>query len=140
MATHKRSLITQAKPATVWRIWSDTATWPSWNPDVVSVVLEGPFATGTTGTMVTKQTSHPIELEDVESGRGFSLRTAPMPLTQFVFRCEIAPSQSGGSIISQSLTMSGPLAAVMSPLMGGRIAESFPAILRGLSSAAESAE
>jgi len=136
-STQTRSFITKAPTATVWRVWSDTSTWPNWNPDVRFVALNGPFASGTTGTMSTKQATHQIQLEDVEPGHGFSLRTPAMPLTQFIFRCEIARSESGGSVISQSLTMQGPLAVIFSPLMGNKIADTFPALLRGLATAAE---
>ena len=59
------------------------------------------------------------------------------PVAQFVFRCEIARSESGGSVISQSLTMQGRLAAIFSALMGSKIADTFPALLSGLATAAE---
>src|SRR5713226_8133232 len=139
MATHARSFVTIAPPSTVWRVWSDTSTWPQWNPDVTSVVLQGPFETGTTGLMTTKQGSHSIELDDVQTGKGFTVRTQAVPLTEFLFRCEIGPSASGGSVISQSLTMVGLLAPIFSPLMGNKISETFPALLRGLASYAERA-
>ncbi len=137
MSADKRSLETKAAPETVWRVWSDTSTWGEWNPDVISVRLHGPFASGTTGTMTNKGATHSIQLADVEPGRSFRLVTTPIPLTQFSFHCEIAPSGSGASTISQSLTMSGPLAPIFSRLMGSRIADTFPALLRGLAAKAE---
>ena len=36
-----------ASPEIVWRVLTDIANWPSWNPDVKSVSLEGPLAAGT---------------------------------------------------------------------------------------------
>lgn len=36
-----------APPEIVWRVLTDIANWPSWNPDVKSVSLEGPLAAGT---------------------------------------------------------------------------------------------
>jgi uncharacterized protein YndB with AHSA1/START domain len=36
-----------APPEIVWRVLADIANWPSWNPDVKSVSLEGPLAAGT---------------------------------------------------------------------------------------------
>ena len=137
MAAHERSLTTTADPSAVWRIWSDTSTWPEWNPDIRSVQLDGPFSTGTTGTMTTNAGSHAIRLANVVEGQTFTVETSPIPLTTFHFRCEIRPGSSGGCTISQSLAMSGPLGPIFSPLMGGRIADSFPALLRGLAAAAE---
>ncbi len=36
-----------ASPAVVWRVLTEIANWPSWNPDVKSARLEGPLAPGT---------------------------------------------------------------------------------------------
>src|ERR1700736_3538495 len=62
MANNERSVETSASPATVWKIWSNTATWQEWNPDVQSMTLNGPFAAGTTRTMQTKQATRQIQL------------------------------------------------------------------------------
>ena len=137
MASHSRSLHTSAAPEVVWRIWSDPPGWATWNPDVSSVTLEGPFGVGAGGTMTTKSGgSHQIQFTTVEDGRAFELETRVVPLTQFVFRCEVWPESDGGSQISQTLTMRGPLAVIFSPMMGGRIAEAFDPILRGLAARA----
>jgi hypothetical protein len=45
---YSRSRETNVQPDQVWKIWSDTSTWAKWNPDVPSVSLDGPFASGTT--------------------------------------------------------------------------------------------
>lgn len=37
-----------APPETVWEVIADLAAWPSWNPDVKSMTLEGPVAPGST--------------------------------------------------------------------------------------------
>ena len=69
MATHERSLEVNAPAERVWRIWSDPSTWPDWNPDVVAIKLDGPFATGTTGSMTTRAGgTHAIRLGAVEAG------------------------------------------------------------------------
>jgi hypothetical protein len=141
MAAHSRSLDTTADPSTLWRLWSDTSTWQEWNPDVQAVHLDGPFAPGTTGTMSTKSGgTHRIQIERVEPGRSFSLRASAMPLTPFVFHCEIAPTGSGGATISQGVTMQGPLAPIFSAMMGNQVANSFLPILQGLAVAAERAD
>lgn len=77
MSIHERSMETKAKPETVWRIWSDPSTWSQWNPDVVSARLDGPFASGATGTMTTKAQTHKIQITNVEPGRSFHLETNP---------------------------------------------------------------
>src|SRR5258708_35906264 len=54
LSSFARSLKTTAPPEKVWSIWSDVSTWSRWNPDVVSMELDGPFAAGTAGPMTTK--------------------------------------------------------------------------------------
>jgi uncharacterized protein YndB with AHSA1/START domain len=138
MASHGRTLETSASPERVWRLWSDVRTWPGWNPDVQAVQIDGPFATGATGTMTTKAGgTHAIRLTDVRPGRSFRLETSPAPLSTFVFQCDIRPT-GGGSTIGQSVSMRGPLGGVYSAMMGRGIAQGFEPILAGLKSAAES--
>jgi len=138
MKNHTRSLETRAGPERVWRIWSNTSTWPHWNPDVTAISLEGGFASGSTGTMTTRAGgTHAIRLEDVQPGRRFTLGTSPAPLSTFHFTCEVAPS-GNGSRISQGVSMSGPLGGLMSAMMGERMAAGFEALLDGLKKEAES--
>jgi len=140
MSGHERSLQTSAPAEKVWRIWSDTSTWPHWNPDVTTISLEGSSAGGTAGSMTTRAGgTHRIRLEQVEPNRGFTLVTSPAPLSTFHFRCEIQPAAEG-SRISQGVSMSGPLGWLFSWLMGARIADGFTPILDGLQQKAESHE
>ena len=137
MAEHGRSRETKASPEVVWGIWSDEATWRTWNPDVVSIMLDGPFQSGTTGKMTTKAGgTHSIRLDNVKVGRAFDLVTSPAPLSTFHFKCRVEPTRTG-SRIAQAVAMSGPLGGVFSALMGERIAAGFEGILAGLAGAAE---
>ncbi len=139
MASHGRTLEASASPERVWRTWSDVSTWPHWNPDVLSVSLEGPFVSGAQGQMTTKAGgTHQITLRDVEPGRSFQLETSPIPLGRFQFACEVRPAGDGASTISQSITIGGPLGPLYSAMMGGRIAQGFEPLLKGLKAAAES--
>jgi Polyketide cyclase / dehydrase and lipid transport len=134
---HVRSRETTAAPEEVWKIWSDPSTWPEWNPDVLSVRLDGPFAPGTTGQMRTKAGGqHRIRLDSVEPGRAFQLTSTALPMSQFSFRCEIVPIGTG-SRISQAVTINGPLAFLLSPMMGEKVADSFGPLLDGLARRAE---
>lgn len=133
---HERSLDTSAPPENVWRIWSDTTTWPTWNPDVRAISLNGPFESGAIGSMTTGAGTHDIHLENVISQRSFDLVTSPAPASTFRFHCEVAP-RDGGSRISQAVSMSGLLGPLFSLMMGNRIAGSFEPLLAGLARAAE---
>jgi Polyketide cyclase / dehydrase and lipid transport len=141
MASHGRTVETGATPERVWGIWSDVSTWPTWNPDVLSVSLEGPFVTGARGQMTTKAGgTHDITLRDVDPGRSFELETSPIPLGRFHFACQVRAAADGASSISQSISIHGPLGPLYSAMMGPRIAEGFEPILNGLKAAAEAAQ
>jgi uncharacterized protein YndB with AHSA1/START domain len=137
MAAYGESRETRASPEKVWRIWSDTSTWPRWNPDVEEVSLDGPFRSGATGTMQTRSGGkHRITISEVAPGRSFVLESDGVPATKLLFTCQVAAAGEG-SRISQSVSLKGPLSFLFGPLMGKRIASSFPALLDGLATAAE---
>jgi len=140
MADNQRSLETSASPAAVWKIWSDTSTWPAWNPDVQSMTLNGPFATGTSGTMKTKQGTRQVQLTEVVPGRSFRLETTVIPLTRFAFECQVVAGPAGKTTISQGIRVGGPLGGVVGGMMGPQIANTFPPLLQGLARKAESSE
>jgi uncharacterized protein YndB with AHSA1/START domain len=140
MADNQRSVETSASPAAVWKIWSDTSTWQEWNPDVQSMTLNGPFAAGTTGTMKTKQGTRQIQLTEVEPGRSFRLETTVIPLTRFAFECQVSAGPAGKTTISQGIRVGGPLGGVVGAMMGSQIANTFPALLKGLARQAEASD
>jgi hypothetical protein len=140
MADNMRSVETSASPAAVWKIWSDTSTWQEWNPDVQSMILNGPFATGTTGTMKTKQGTRQVQLAEVVPGRSFRLETSVIPLTRFAFECQVAAGAAGKTTISQAIRVGGPLGGVVGGMMASQIANTFPALLQGLARKAEASE
>lgn len=140
MATQERAVETSASPEAVWKVWSDTATWQEWNPDVQSMTLNGPFAAGTTGMMKTKQGTRQILLSQVVPGRSFRLETTVIPLTRFLFDCQAAAGANGRTRVSQAITVGGPLGGVVGGMMGKQIADTFPALLQGLVRKAESSE
>ena len=140
MASNERSVETTATPQAAWKIWSDTSTWQEWNPDVQSMTLAGPFAAGTTGTMKTKQGTRAITLTEVLPGKSFRLETTVIPLTRFAFECKVSTGSAGKTTLSQAIVVGGPLGGLVGGMMGKQIADTFPALLRGLARKAEGSE
>lgn len=138
MPSDGRTLQTSAKPDRVWRIWADPPSWDRWNPDVISASLDGPFAVGTSGTLVTKRGRHKIRIVTVNPERAFALQAQPMPGITLRFTCQIEPLLDG-SRIGQSVEVGGPLGALMGRPMAKQIAASFEPILQALKAQAEGA-
>jgi hypothetical protein len=38
-------------PDAIWALYEDVTTWPSWDAEAELITRDGPFQTGTTGTM-----------------------------------------------------------------------------------------
>ncbi len=45
------SLITPISPAAIWRYYQDVSLWPKWDHGLEEVRLNGPFQTGSSGTL-----------------------------------------------------------------------------------------
>lgn len=142
-AAHERAREVAAPASRVWSIWTDTSTWPQWNPDVSSITLDGPFAGGITGRMTTRSSggrTHAIRLVDVQPGRQFSLETKPVPGATFTFVCCVFETGASSSRITQGVDIRGPMGPLFRPMMGNRIAAGFEPILQALALRAEMAE
>jgi uncharacterized protein YndB with AHSA1/START domain len=138
MAVHERSVEVAAPPEVVWRVWSDTTRWPEWNPDVVEMKVDGPFATGSQATMRTRAgRTHRMQLLDVAPLQHFVLATKVAPGMRLHFLCAVEPLSPGTSRISQGVEMHGPMGALAARRTAPKIAASFEPILRGLAQKAE---
>ncbi|MGA8258560.1 MAG: SRPBCC family protein [Nocardioides sp.] len=114
---HSGSVTTTAPPAAVWAIWSDSSTWPDWDPSVVGVVLDGPFVAGTTGTMTLAGPFEvPVSLEVVEEGRRY---LDQLTMGELVIRIDhvVEPAADGGSDVTVSTTIEGPGADDIGPMV-----------------------
>jgi uncharacterized protein YndB with AHSA1/START domain len=93
--TFAHAVITRATPEALWRLYADPTTWPRWDPDAEQITLDGPFATGSTGTMkFTGQDPLTYVLEDVEPHRAFTDVTS-VPGATIRFGHRIEPTDEG---------------------------------------------
>src|SRR5205807_10535912 len=137
MAFREASLDTSASPAAVWRVWSDVNHWPEWNPDMNESRLDGPLKLGATGMINTKSGGkHDVVVTQYEEGRSFELESTALPGTKMAIRATIAPN-GNGSRITQGFAPRGLLAALVGPMMRGRLRPTFGAVLDGLQRAVE---
>src|SRR5262245_11766031 len=47
----EHTIETTASPESIWRLWSNVASWSEWNADVERIEISGPFAAGSTIAM-----------------------------------------------------------------------------------------
>lgn len=99
-ATARAEVGIDAPPAVVWEVMTDFERWPDWNPDVASVVLDGPPAEGTVfrwrsgpGTITSTLRELEPEREIAWTGRTFGIRAV------HVWR--LAPDDGGTRVVTE---------------------------------------
>jgi uncharacterized protein YndB with AHSA1/START domain len=132
---HSQTVITTAPPSAVWALWSDPDTWPSWDPSVVGVVLDGPFEQGTTGTMTLAGPFEvPVVLAVVDPGARY---VDELTMGELIIRIDhvVVVQPDGGSQVTVSTKIEGPGADEIGPM----VTAEAPLALAALTAAAESA-
>ncbi len=75
--TYRHSLDADVSAEAVWALYADVTTWSRWDAEAEGVVRDGPFATGTAGTMKFRgQDPLAYRLAKVAPGREFVDETA----------------------------------------------------------------
>jgi hypothetical protein len=122
---------TSTAPAhAIWPLWADTARWPEWDAGVRSVVLDGPFAVGTSGTMTMDDMPPiPFTLTEVTEGRSFTDETR-LPDAHLRFEHVLA-DVDGGTRITYRVTIDGPEG------FGPQVTSDTPDAMRALARLAE---
>jgi hypothetical protein len=116
-----------ASPASVWeQAYSDPAAWPAWNAELKSAKLDGPLALGATARIVFKTglrlRFHVVEFEE---GRLFTDESR-LPGARMGHRHLVEPTPNGGSRLTNTIYIEGPLAPIWRRIMGPRAAKSLP--------------
>jgi uncharacterized membrane protein len=99
-------------------LWGDMATWPEWNTDTEWVRLDGPFQTGSTGVLKPKGGPKVrFVLDSVVPEREF-VDVSLLLGARLTFRHDVSVSESGGTQVDVTISISGPLAAAWKLVLG----------------------
>jgi uncharacterized protein YciI len=112
-------------PEMIWKIWVDINNWPSWHGDLDYCKLEGDFKVG--NHFILKPLGAPavkIRLTDINEGQSFT------DCTKF-FGAKMVDTHSmqakdGGVLLSNKLTVSGPLKWLWIKLVAKNVADTVP--------------
>lgn len=113
---HSSTVTTSATPDAIWKLWSDTTTWSTWDPAVERVVLEGEFVVGAEGTMTLRGgIEAPFTLEVVETHARYLDQLA---IGDLVIRIDhLVRATADGAQITVSTTIEGPGADDVGPMV-----------------------
>ncbi|KJK49422.1 hypothetical protein UK23_14135 [Lentzea aerocolonigenes] len=125
----EHSVVGPASVEAVWALWSDVDRWVEWDEGLESVTLSGPFAEGSSGTMVVKgQGSISFVLTSVEAGAGFVDETSvPGAVLRFSHRVERV---SEGVRVTHSVVIEGPKAEFLGPLVTADLPDAVEALVK----------
>ena len=113
--------IITADPAKVWRLVTDVANWPAWDPHEEGARLDGPFAAGTTGW--SKPRGGPgttWTLTEVVDGRSWSSE-CPLPGGKLSGTTVYEPLPAGKLRCAKVIRVTGPLTILFRLYFGRRI-------------------
>ena len=128
---------TTASPASIWRLWSNVATWREWNADIERIEMSGPFAAGSTISM-TPIGQDTVDLRIAETSE-LNLFVDEADLGDVVVKTfhRVDPIDEGRSMVTYRMEITGPAADTVGPELGPEISGDFPETLAALTERAE---
>src|SRR5213083_1956602 len=106
--TYTHTVEADVSAEAIWSLYDDVRTWPAWDKQAELVTRDGPFATGTTGTMkFVGQDPLYYRLTKVDPHHEFVDETPVGPLVVRVSHL-LEPLVSGRLAITYSAEIDGP--------------------------------
>jgi hypothetical protein len=128
----EHSVQARASRERVWALWTDVAGWPTWNPGVGRVQLDGPATEGATGTIraIGGPTSN-LTIVTIEPEKRF-VTEASERLIRLRFEHELVHGDDGRLLITHRVRMTGPATPLLRHTIGARLKRSIPAAVSAL--------
>lgn len=129
---------TTAPPPRIWAAWIDVAAWPSWDTELLTATLHGPFADGATGRLRAKGSPPAtFTVSALESGRSYTFTTR-LPLAALQVTRILTPL-SEGTRFTHEVAFTGTLGPLFGALLGRRYRATLPEAMEQLRRIAEAA-
>jgi Polyketide cyclase / dehydrase and lipid transport len=120
-------------PSAVWdSAYADARAWPRWNREIASARLAGPLAAGATARVVFR-TGLRLRFHVVEyaEGRLFT-DEARLPGARMGHRHLVEADGLDGSLLTNTIYIDGPLAAIWRRILGPAAAHTLPDAQRAI--------
>jgi hypothetical protein len=114
-------------PASIWeKAYADAAAWPRWNAEIKRASLDGPLALGASAKIVfgtgLRLRFRVVEFED---GRLFTDESRLLG-ARMGHRHLVEPTEDGGSRLTNTIYIEGPLAPLWRRIIGPAAARTLP--------------
>ena len=130
MFTWSHTVSTTASPEQVWPFYADVERWLEWDSGLAAVTLDGPFAVGSSGTLVVEgQPPLTWTLTEVEDNALFTDVTEIPGVATLTFVHRIEPTASGALVVHE-VRIEGPAADDLGPMVTSDTPEAMAALVR----------
>lgn len=129
------TLEADVSPAAVWaKAYANADAWPKWSAEIRRASLDGPLALGAKARIVfgtgLRLRFRVVEFED---GRLFTDESR-LPGARMGHRHLVEPTATGGSRLTNTIYIEGPLAPLWRRILGPAAARSLPDAQRAIAS------
>ena len=137
MCQFEHSIITKAKPETIWGLYTDITSWTAWDAGIEHASLDGPFIAGTRGVRRPQgQDKLSFQLRDVEPLHGFSDVT-DIPGAGIEIRFDHRLQKAlDGTHITHAVSITGPNAENFGPQLIAELSQDIPRTMERLAALA----
>lgn len=133
----KHTIISTASPAAIWQVWQDVANWNTWDHGIEFSTINGPFETGTTGTL--KPKGGPLvhtTLTHVEPMKAFA-DESKLPFARIIVS-HFLQERDGNTEVTHQIEMKGFLTFLFAYLIGRTMKKNLPQEMEAMIKKAES--
>ena len=121
----KHTVETSATPSQIWQVWQDIKNWKSWDHDLESSKINGPFQVGTTGYLKFKDSSQLETLLTRVELLNIFVQEAKLPLASVVMT-HIIDDVAGKTRVTIQIEVKGLLAFFYYLLLSRSIRKKVP--------------
>ncbi|MEM9998143.1 MAG: polyketide cyclase [Bacteroidota bacterium] len=134
------TLETTASASSVWAVWTDVASWPEWDTELESAMLDGAFREGAEGQLVpVSGPSSRFIIENMEPGQAYTLATR-LPLGWLRVRRTLSQAGADSVAFTHAVTFEGVGGWLLRGRLGPRFRQALPHAMVRLREIAEQRE
>jgi hypothetical protein len=124
MWVYEHSIETEA----IYRLYSEVERWMDWDTGLERITLEGPFAAGSTGTIVQAgQGAFPFRLTEVTPNKGFTDETGMVEMSITLrFIHTLVPIEGARTRVTHRVEIAGLAAEELGPQIGPQVTADTP--------------
>ena len=125
------TLSTSATKEAFWHVWTDVATWPTWDTPLKAATLEGEMSLGTKGTLTTQAgQKSSFTITEYEPLQRYAFTTR-LPGARLVVRRYFSGADEALQF-THNVTFEGPFGFIFAALLGRGFMRDLPPVMEHL--------